>query len=244
MPSIKVRGLPPPQDHGHSAAGDGGALGTGVVDNPQLADGAVDDPKVAAAAAIAKSKLAALEIADADVAAAAAIAKSKLAALEIGDADVAAAAAIAQSKVALAITDSEIAAAAAISKSKLEEQARAGMYHGDEVEVSVTGTTEEQVKDMAIIIDPTNALDIQTLRIVARMMTSLNTAQASLAFYHDGGGVADLTLTSTSETYEEKSGTIDVSGWGTGRHTIEIKLVSDAAGETAYNELLEIYGVQ
>ena len=68
--------------------------------------------------------------------------------------------------------------------------------------------------------------------------------RASLAFYHDGGGVADLTLTSTSEAYEEKSGTIDVSGWGTGRHTIEAKLVSANAAETAYNELLEIYGVQ
>lgn len=202
MPSIKVRGLPPPQDHGHTTGGDGGALGSGVVDTAQLADEAVDNAKVAAAAAID------------------------------------------QAKVALAITDAEIDAAAAISKSKLEEQARAGMYHGDEVEVSVTGTTEEQVKDMAIIIDPTNALDIQTLRIVARMKTSLNTAQASLAVYHDGGGVADLTLTSTSETYEEKSGTIDVSGWGTGRHTIEMKLVSDDAAETAYNELLEIYGVQ
>lgn len=202
MPSIKVRGLPPPQDHGHTTGGDGGALGAGVVDTTQLADEAVDDAKVAAAAAIAQSKL------------------------------------------TLAITDSEVDAAAAISKSKLEEQARVGMYHGDEVEVSVTGMTEAQVKDLAIILDPTNALDLQTLRIVARMRTSLSTAQASLAIYHDGGGVADLTLNSTSETYEELSGTIDVSGWGAGRHTVEIKLVSDNAAETAYNELLEIYGVQ
>jgi len=202
MPSIKVRGLPPPQDHAHTTAGDGGALGAGVVDTTQLADEAVDDAKVAAAAAIA------------------------------------------QSKVALAITDAEIAAGADISKDKLAVLARTGMYHGDEVEVQVTGTTEEQVKDLAIIIDPTNALELKTLKIVARMKTSLTTAQASLAIYHDGGGVADLTLNSTSETYEEVSGTIDVSGWGTGRHTVEIKLVSATAGETAFNELLEIYGVQ
>lgn len=243
MTSIKVRGLPPPQDHGHTTGGDGGALGTGVVDTTQLADEAVDNVKVAAAAAIAKSKLAALEIADADVAAAAAIDQSKVA-LAITDSEVAVAAAIAQSKVSLAITDSEVAAGADISKDKLAVLARTGMYHGDEVEVQITGTTEEQVKDLAIILDPTNALDLQTLRIVARMKTSLSTAQASLAFYHDGGGVADLTLASTSETYEEKSGTIDVSGWAAGRHTIEIKLVSDNAAETAYNELLEIYGVQ
>lgn len=202
MPSIKVRGLPPPQDHGHTAAGDGGPLGTDVVDTTQIKAGAVTDPKVAAAAGIAQSKL------------------------------------------SLAITDSEVAAGADISKDKLAALARTGMYHGDEVEVQVTGTTEEQVKDLAIIIDPTNALELKTLKIVARMKTSLATAQATLNVYHDGGGVADLTLNSTSESYEELSGTIDVSAWGTGRHTIEIKLVSDTAGETAYNELFEIYGVQ
>lgn len=202
MPSIKVRGLPPPQDHEHTGVGDGGALGTGVVDTAQLADEAVDNAKVAAAADIVKSKLAALEIVDADVAAGAAISKDKLAAL-----------------------------------------ARAGLYHGDEIEVSVTGTTEEQVKDLAIIIDPTNALDLKTLKIVARLKSSDGVAQTSLAIYHGGGGVADLTLTSTSAAYEEVSGTIDVSGWGTGRHTIEIKLVSDNVAETAFNELLEIYFV-
>lgn len=191
MPSIKVRGLSPPQDHEHTATGDGGILGSEVV----------------------------------------------------GDAQVAAVAGIAQSKLDLAITDSEVAVGADISKDKLEEQARAGMYHGDEVEVSVTGTTEEQVKDLAIIIDPTNALDLKTLRIVSRLK-STNASEASLAIYHDGGGVADLTLTSTSATYEEKSGTIDCSAWGTGRHTIEIKLVNDTPAETAYNELLELYGVQ
>lgn len=55
---------------------------------------------VDAAAAIAKSKLAALDILNVDVNAAAAIAKSKLAALNIVNADVDAAAAIAQSKIA------------------------------------------------------------------------------------------------------------------------------------------------
>jgi len=243
MPSIKVRGLPPPQDHGHTTGGDGGSLGTGVVDTTQLADEAVNNAKVKAAAGIAKTKLAALEIVNADVNAAAEIAKSKLAALEIADADVAAAAAIAQGKLDLAITDTEVAVGADISKDKLAALARAGMYHGDEVEVSVVGTTEEQVKDLAIIIDPTNALDLKTLRVIARLK-STNASTASLKIYHDGGGTPDLTLTSISATYEEKAGTIDVSGWGTGRHTVEIKLVDDTAAETAYNELLEIYGVQ
>lgn len=222
MPSIKVRGLPPPQDHEHTAAGDGGPLGSGVVDTTQIADGALS----------------------ADAAGRAKMADSFVQTAKIEDgaltADVAGRAKMADGF----LQDVKVAADAAISKDKLAVLARTGMYHGDEVEVQVTGTTEEQVKDLAIIIDPTNALDLKTLRIVARMKTSLAAAQASLAIYHDGGGVADLTLNSTSETYEELSGTIDVSAWGTGRHTIEIKLVSDTVGETAFNELLEIYGQQ
>ena len=85
-----------------------------------VANDAITNAKVAAGAAIAKSKLAALDIADADVAAGAAIAKSKLAALEIADADVAAGAAIAKSKLAaLEVADADVAAGAAIAYSKL-----------------------------------------------------------------------------------------------------------------------------
>lgn len=182
MPSIKVRGLMPPSDHGHTAVGDGGALGSEVVDTDQIAAGAV--------------------------------------------------------------TDAEVAAGANISKDKLGAAARTALYHGDEVEVSVTGTSEDQVKDLAIIKDAANALEIKTLKIVARMKTSNAAAQASLNVYHDGGGAPDLTLTSTVIAYEEKSGTIDTSGWATGRHTIEVKLVSATPGETAYNELLELYAIQ
>lgn len=81
----------------------------------------IQNSDISNTAAIAKSKLAALNITDADVAAGAAIAKSKLAALGIVNADVAAGAAIAYAKLALtgAIVDADIAAGAAISKSKL-----------------------------------------------------------------------------------------------------------------------------
>lgn len=65
-------------------------------------DSSVTNAKVAAGAAIAKSKLAALDIVNADVNAAAGIAKSKLAALDVVNADVNAAAAIAESKLSLA----------------------------------------------------------------------------------------------------------------------------------------------
>lgn len=65
-------------------------------------DGSVTNAKVAADAAIAKSKLAALGIVNADVAVGAAITKAKLEALAIVDADVSA---VSQSKVTNLVTD-------------------------------------------------------------------------------------------------------------------------------------------
>lgn len=65
----------------------------------------ITNAQIAAAAAIDKSKLAALNIVDADVAAGAAIAKSKLAALNLVNADIAGGAAIAISKFAGYPTD-------------------------------------------------------------------------------------------------------------------------------------------
>ena len=85
-----------------------------------LANDSVTNAKVSAGAAIAKSKLAALEIADSDVAAGANIAKNKLAALEIADSDVAAGANISKNKLAaLEIADADVAAGAAIAYNKL-----------------------------------------------------------------------------------------------------------------------------
>jgi hypothetical protein len=84
--------------------------------DPKLVNADVD-----AAAAIAKTKLASLDIVNADVNAAAAIAKTKLASLDIVNADVNAAAAIAKTKLAsLDIVNADVNAAAAIAISKLE----------------------------------------------------------------------------------------------------------------------------
>jgi len=92
----------------------------GAVTSSLIQDGTIVDADINASAAIAKTKLAALNIADVDVAAGATIAKTKLAALNIVDADVAAGAAIAKAKLAaLGIVNADIAAGAAIDSSKL-----------------------------------------------------------------------------------------------------------------------------
>jgi len=85
----------------------------------QIADDLITDVKINTAAAIAKSKLGALNIVNADVDGAAAIAMNKLT-LAITDAEVAAAAGIAKTKLApLDIVNADVNAAAAIVKSKL-----------------------------------------------------------------------------------------------------------------------------
>ncbi len=75
-----------------------------------VADGAITNVKINAAAAIDMSKLS-LAITDSEIDAAADIAKSKLAALEIENADIKADAAIAKTKLAaLAIVDGDVSA--------------------------------------------------------------------------------------------------------------------------------------
>jgi hypothetical protein len=99
----------------------GGDL-TGTYPNPSIAPGVVVDADVSASAAIAKSKLAALNIVNADVAAGAAIAYAKLALTNaIVNGDIAAAAAIAWSKINSAgqIVNADVGAGAAIVYGKL-----------------------------------------------------------------------------------------------------------------------------
>ena len=91
-----------------------------TVNSGGIEDGSIVNADIKSDAAIAKSKLAGLDIGNADINASAAIAKSKLASLDIVNADVNASAAIAKSKLAaLDIVNADVNASAAIATSKI-----------------------------------------------------------------------------------------------------------------------------
>lgn len=99
----------------------------------------------------------------------------------------------------------------------------------DATEESVLGTTPTQVKDMSFIKGVFNAA---LLTVEIELKTDNATNPAHCRVRHDGLGSDDLDLTTSSLTYVVLSGTIDVSGFTLGRHTLEF-LLDDGSGETA-----------
>jgi hypothetical protein len=113
----------------------------------RISDDLITNAKINSAAAIAKSKLGALNIVNADVDSAAAIAKSKLAALNIVNADVDGSASIAKSKLAsLGIVDADVSA---ISVSKVTDAVAGTGTSGDKkiLKMGWSSTTEEIIVD-------------------------------------------------------------------------------------------------
>lgn len=108
----------------------------------------------------------------------------------------------------------------------------------DATEESIVGTTPVQVKDMSFIKGVFNA-DLLTIEIELKTDNASNPAHCRVR--HDGLGGDDLDLTTSSLTFVVLSGTIDVSGFSLGRHTIEF-LLEDGSGETATIRETWVYG--
>lgn len=103
-------------------------LSNGAVTSLKIADSTIVDADISSAAAIGYGKLnLANAITNNDISGTAAIAKTKLAALNIADADIAAGAAISKSKLAaLNIANADVVAGAAIALSKIEAVSPSG----------------------------------------------------------------------------------------------------------------------
>jgi len=109
----------------------------------------------------------------------------------------------------------------------------------DSTEVTVTGTTATQVKDVDFIKN-SNTLDVQTITIAVRIKTDNAGTTGTVRVRHDGGGTDDLTLTTTSTSYEVKTGTIDASGFSSDRHTLEF-FMDDGSGDTISMDMTEVW---
>jgi len=113
----------------------------------------------------------------------------------------------------------------------------------DSNEVSVLGTTPTQVKSIDWIKEPIGGFPGNVVFIVARIKTDDGGTTASLIVERDGGPSDELTLNTTSVTYETVVGSIDVSGDGDGERTLEFFLNDGGAGDTCSMKQLEVYGV-
>jgi len=117
----------------------------------------------------------------------------------------------------------------------------------DSTEVSVTGTTATEKKNMDFVKNP-NAFSGNIITIVAEIKTSNAGSTAHLRVREDGGGTDRLDLTTTSTSYVVVTGTIDIRAVGGspalafGRHTLEFFL-DDGSGDTIDNRILEVYGI-
>ncbi len=152
-----------------------------------------------------------------------------------------------------AVTSAKIADGA-VTTAKVVSDLKKHHYVGDEQDVFITGTTEKGIKRF-LFIKNSSTFDFKTAIICATVKTSNVSATATLKVYIDlpdnninenyeiiNNPTPNLTLTSTSTTFEVKTGSIDISELNSGRHSVFISLVSTDAAQTAYNDLLEFVG--
>lgn len=158
------------------------------------------------------------------------------------------------SKIADGAATEDKIAALAVSTGKLKDQAvtiakavQAMKIHhfvGDDIEVSVLGTSESDEKAFNLPKSTSGNTGIQgnKLHINAECkVTGSSGAEGSIKVYLDAEGSPRITLTTTSDTYEMKEGNCDISDLTAGKHTVKIALVSDAAGATMWNDLIEVF---
>lgn len=112
----------------------------------------------------------------------------------------------------------------------------------DATEVTVTGTTAVQVKDISFIKSPADGFAGNRIFIVAEIKTSNNTSTASFRVRKDLGGSDALVLTTTSTIFEVKTGSFDISADANARKTLEF-FMDDGATHTITNREIEVYGV-
>ncbi len=112
----------------------------------------------------------------------------------------------------------------------------------DSTEVTITGITATQVKDLDYIKN-TAGFKGNQITIVARIKTDNAGSTAHLIVKKDGSGTTSLDLTTTSTSFETVSGVIDISSDSDGLRTLEFFINDGGASDVITFKQLEVYGI-
>lgn len=129
---------------------------------------------------------------------------------------------------------------AVVTLAKASDDVRMHEFVGEESEIFIQGTTWEIVKTARFVKGPSNPLS--KMRFIGSLKTSVAGMTAHLGI--DIDTVNKLDLTSTDTIYELVTGEFDVSALTTGRHNVDVKLKSEEAAESAFNDHVDIMFVK
>ena len=127
------------------------------------------------------------------------------------------------------------------AKSSNKWESKRQYLAADATEATVTGITPTQVKDTSFIKITSLWFAGNRIFIIAEIKTSDAGTTASFRVRKNGGG-DELVLTTTSTSFEIKTGSFEISADADGRITLEF-FMDDGAGDTITNRELEVYGV-
>lgn len=116
----------------------------------------------------------------------------------------------------------------------------------DETEAYVTGTSELVFGPLDKTFDfikDADYLNLASLKVMLQMKVDTGYT-GTVKIYIDSEGTARWTFTTTSATYELKSGTTDISALSAGLHTLTIKGYANDASKKVYLRLYHILGAE
>lgn len=127
----------------------------------------------------------------------------------------------------------------AVALAKASDDVRLSHFVGDETEVFVNGTTEEDVKQFQF-----SKISGKYVQSKVRFFCTLKTTNVSfpayLKVYFDSEVSPRISLSSSSLTYELLNAEVDVSDISDGIHTFVIKMAAGDNAEKAYNDYIEV----
>jgi len=132
----------------------------------------------------------------------------------------------------------------AVSLAKAQQALKIHHFTGDETEESVIGTSETDIKLFKIVKSSANTKGMQPQRVHLNAevkVTGASGAQGTLKLYVDDEVSPRITVNTTSDIYEMQEGDADFSDLANGSHDIRITGVTDNAGATVYNDLIEVF---